>query len=77
MARLTVPKLFVTLAKTVVWHADPERFAQLYTLLWRLRQTPGVMGRQRGCGIGAALVHGEIRAARHAQDARFPALPRS
>ncbi|WP_422074224.1 UdgX family uracil-DNA binding protein [Tranquillimonas rosea] len=42
-APLTVPRAFVTLADTVCWHADPQRFARLYTLLWRLRATPGLI----------------------------------
>ena len=41
---LTVPKSFVALAETVAWHSDTERFARLYTLLWRLRDQPGLMG---------------------------------
>ena len=40
---LTVPRAFVGLADAVVWHADPQRFARLYALLWRLRGTPGLM----------------------------------
>ncbi len=40
---LTVPKSFIGLAQTVVWHADPERFARLYALLWRLRTEPTLM----------------------------------
>ncbi len=39
----TVPRSFVALAETVCWHADPERFARLYALLWRLRDTLGLM----------------------------------
>ncbi|WP_375689466.1 UdgX family uracil-DNA binding protein [Pseudooceanicola sp. LIPI14-2-Ac024] len=42
-APITVPKSFVALADTVAWHADPERFARLYALLWRLRDHPGLM----------------------------------
>ena len=38
-----VPESFVGLAATVVWHADPERFARLYALLWRLRRERGLM----------------------------------
>lgn len=38
-----VSKDFVTLANTVVWHKDPQRFARLYALLWRLRDTHGLM----------------------------------
>jgi DNA polymerase len=33
---VTVPKGFVDLARLVVWHRDPERFARLYGLLWAL-----------------------------------------
>ncbi|TDL81804.1 DUF4130 domain-containing protein [Palleronia sediminis] len=36
---MTVPKSFVELAETVCWHSDPERFARLYALLWRLRES--------------------------------------
>ena len=42
-AALTVPKAFLGLAEDVVWHSDPERFARLYALLWRLRTSPGLM----------------------------------
>lgn len=38
-----VPRSFIALSETVCWHADPERFARLYALLWRLRGRPGVM----------------------------------
>ncbi|MFC7536476.1 UdgX family uracil-DNA binding protein [Sphingomonas sp. GCM10030256] len=33
----SVPRPFVDLAKAVVCHSDPERFALLYALLWKLR----------------------------------------
>ncbi len=36
-----VPRAFLDLAKSVVLHRDPERFALLYTLLARLRAQPG------------------------------------
>ena len=38
-----VSREFVALANTVVWHRDPQRFARLYALLWRLRDEPGLM----------------------------------
>ena len=41
--QIKVPASFVALAGTVVWHSDPERFARLYALLWRLPHTPGLM----------------------------------
>ncbi len=40
---VTVPKSFLNLSETVVWHRDPERFARLYALLWRVAGTSGLM----------------------------------
>ncbi|MBY6090960.1 UdgX family uracil-DNA binding protein [Maritimibacter alkaliphilus] len=40
---VTVPKGFVQLARMVVWHRDPERFARLYALLWALRDSRGLL----------------------------------
>jgi len=40
---MKVSKEFVGLANTVVWHKDPQRFARLYALLWRLRKEPALM----------------------------------
>jgi uracil-DNA glycosylase len=34
---LTVPRGFLDLARSAICHRDPERFALLYTLLWRLQ----------------------------------------
>ncbi|WP_099826315.1 UdgX family uracil-DNA binding protein [Oceaniglobus indicus] len=42
-APINVPRAFVELMNAVVWHSDPERFARLYALLWRLRDTPGAL----------------------------------
>ena len=39
----TVPRSFILLAQSVVWHSDPERFARLYAFLWRLRDAPHLM----------------------------------
>jgi uracil-DNA glycosylase len=39
----SVPRSFIELAETVVWHRDAERFARLYALLWRVRQAPVLM----------------------------------
>jgi len=36
-------KRFVSLTKNAVLHSDPERFALLYRLLWRLQRNPQVM----------------------------------
>jgi probable DNA metabolism protein len=38
-----VPRSFLDLAEMVICHSDPERFALLYRLLWRLQQNPGLI----------------------------------
>ena len=38
-----VPRAFLTLAGDVALHRDAERFALLYTLLWRLREAPKLL----------------------------------
>lgn len=40
---IKVPKSFVSLAQSVVWHTDADRFDRLYALLTRLQRTPQVM----------------------------------
>ncbi len=40
---VSVPRSFISLAEKVVWHSDPERFARLYSFLWRLRDAPHLM----------------------------------
>ena len=42
-AQFTVPKAFVALAREIIAHSDPERFALLYRLLWRLRTIPRLL----------------------------------
>ncbi len=42
-AAFSVPRAFVDLAQMAILHRDPERFALLYALLWRLRDRPGLM----------------------------------
>lgn len=39
---LTVPPAFLELCRTVVLHSDPQRFALLYRLLWRLAREPAL-----------------------------------
>ncbi len=51
---VTVPKGFVSMANSVVWHTDPARFAKLYAFLWRLRDAPHLMA-DRGDRDLAAL----------------------
>tara|TARA_R110002049_G_scaffold44333_3_gene129807 strand:+ start:42418 stop:43878 length:1461 start_codon:yes stop_codon:yes gene_type:complete len=41
--KMTVPRSFVAMAQTVVWHNDPERFARLYAFLWRVKDAPHLM----------------------------------
>lgn len=43
-ASFTVPRAFVDLASTVILHRAPERFAMLYTVLWRLQFERGLLG---------------------------------
>jgi DNA polymerase len=40
---LTVPRAFIERAEAVNCHSDPERFALLYRLLWRLKDEPKLM----------------------------------
>lgn len=40
---IKVPRSFVQMANSVVWHSDPERFARLYAFLWRLQRQPWLM----------------------------------
>ncbi|MBN9250171.1 MAG: TIGR03915 family putative DNA repair protein, partial [Mesorhizobium sp.] len=42
-AHLDVPRSFVSRAEAVICHSDPERFALLYRLLWRLRREPKLL----------------------------------
>jgi probable DNA metabolism protein len=41
-ARLVVPPAFIDLCRSVVLHRDPQRFALLYRLLWRLQHEPAL-----------------------------------
>lgn len=43
-ASFTVPRAFVDLAGTAILHRAPERFAMLYTVLWRLQFERGLLG---------------------------------
>jgi uracil-DNA glycosylase len=42
-AAFTVPAAFMELARSVVLHRHPERFALLYRLLWRMRTNTGLL----------------------------------
>jgi DNA polymerase len=39
----TVPRSFIALANSVCFHSDPQRYARLYAMLWRLRTAPYLM----------------------------------
>ncbi|WP_343315755.1 UdgX family uracil-DNA binding protein [Brucella sp. BE17] len=39
--QIRVPKAFLQLARSVIWHSKPERFALLYQALWRLDRSVG------------------------------------
>ena len=41
---LRVPRTYVALAESVALHSDPDRYALLYTLLWRLQHEPALRG---------------------------------
>ncbi|UWR32259.1 UdgX family uracil-DNA binding protein [Sulfitobacter sp. W027] len=41
--RVAVPRSFISMAETAVWHSDPERFARLYAFLWRVKDAPHLM----------------------------------
>src|SRR5690606_6732364 len=40
---VTVSRAFITLARRVMLHRDPTRFALLYRVLWRLRTEPRLL----------------------------------
>ena len=42
-ASFAVPRVFIDVAKSVVCHSDPERFALLYAMLWKLRSNRHAM----------------------------------
>ena len=50
-AAISVPRAFVELADRAVWHSDPERFARLYALLWRLGSERGLMSDRGDAGL--------------------------
>lgn len=40
---MSVSKGFLSMAKTVSWHSDADRFDRLYSLLWRVQKKPRLM----------------------------------
>lgn len=43
LGAFNVPSIFIERARTAILNRDPERFAHLYRLLWRLRKNPDLM----------------------------------
>ena len=65
-ARLTVPKSFATLADTVVWHSDPQRFARLYDLLWQVKDRPELMADRGHAALSQLrLMEKQVRRCQH------------
>ena len=48
----TVPQRFIEWAEAGICHSDPERFALLYRLLWRLQRDPGLMAVRSDPDVG-------------------------
>jgi DNA polymerase len=51
---LRVPAHFIELCKDVVLHRDPQRFALLYRLLWRLREKPRLLETELDADVARA-----------------------
>ena len=41
--KVRAPRRFIDLARRVICHRDPERFARLYRILWRLQREPDLL----------------------------------
>ncbi len=41
--KVRAPRRFIDLARRVICHRDPERFARLYRILWRLQTEPNLL----------------------------------
>lgn len=65
-ARAAVPRAFITLCQMVVLHDDPQRFALLYRLLWRLVHESGLRHDPLDADlIQARLMHKAVRRDMH------------
>lgn len=49
----TVPRAFLDMARDAVWHSDPERFARLFRLLWRLQSNRHLMSDRADADVTA------------------------
>ncbi|MEX3315004.1 UdgX family uracil-DNA binding protein [Sulfitobacter sp. PS-8MA] len=63
--RTAVPRSFVSMAETAVWHSDPERFARLYAFLWRVKDAPHLMSDRGDADL--ALLRGMEKNVRRCQ----------
>ena len=50
---VNVPRSFIAMSESVVWHSNPERFGLLYRFLWRLRANPRLMSDQADADLAA------------------------
>jgi DNA polymerase len=65
----SVPRAFIDLARSAILHSDPERFALLYRLLWRLHRSHDLLSsavdsdvfRVSAMAMEARLKHGTTR----------------
>ena len=73
---VSIPKGVARLVEHVVCHSDPERYALLYRLVWRvLNGERDLLEVASDPLVHRHRSHGALRAARPAQDARLRALP--
>ncbi len=47
-----VPERFIGMAQTAICHSDPERFALLYRLLWRMQKQAGLLATLSDVDVG-------------------------
>ena len=73
----SVSARFVELAQIAILHRNPERFALLYRLLWRLRHDHDLLDIATDPDVARDRRDGEGRPPRRAQDACLRPLPRS
>ena len=65
-AIFTVPREFVSLAKAVICHHEPDRFDLLYRLLWRQKDEPQLVGLLTDADMADALLRQKaVRQAEH------------
>jgi len=60
--KVRAPRRFIDLARRVICHRDPERFARLYRILWRLQNEPDLLSNSADADI--AWLHERDKAIR-------------